>query len=168
MNRVESRLLYYFDHRLPFANEPSDLVCISSGAATPPDVCSDLLKAQERGEEADKLQAERLEKGSEFYDPIKKLKLKTFADMKKETVVKGTNKKIVLKADNRAFSHMLLIAQNRKLDMREVLCYPLGQKPWALAHGDETLKTGKSSLSKHIEKDMATTDMVSGRNHVSS
>jgi len=60
----------------PFANEPSDLVCISTGAAAPPDVCSDLLKAQERGEKADKLQAERLEKGSGFYDTIKKLKLK--------------------------------------------------------------------------------------------
>jgi len=60
----------------PFANEPSDLVCISTGAAAPPYVCSDLLKAQERGEKADKLQVERLEKGSGFYDPIKKLKLK--------------------------------------------------------------------------------------------
>jgi len=95
----------------PFANEPSDLVCISTGAAAPPDVCSDLLKAQKRGEEADKLQAERLETGSAFYDPIEKLKLKTFADMKKDTVVKGTNKEIVLKADNRAFGHVLLIAQ---------------------------------------------------------
>ena len=148
----------------PFGNEPIDLVSISTGAAAPPGVCSDLLKARERGEEAYKLQAERLEKGSGFYDPIKKLKLKTFTDMKKDTVVKGTNKEIVLKADNRAFGHMLLIAQNRKLDMREVLCYPLGQKPWALANGDGTLKkTGKASLGKHIEKDMATTDMATGR-----
>ncbi|MCG8035008.1 MAG: hypothetical protein JAZ03_22925, partial [Candidatus Thiodiazotropha taylori] len=61
-------------------------------------MCSDLLKARERGEEAYKLQAERLEKGSGFYDPIKKLKLKTFADMRKDTVVKGINKEIVLKA----------------------------------------------------------------------
>ena len=59
---------------------------------------------------------------------------------------------------------MLFVAQNRKLDMREVLCYPLGQKQWALVNGDGTLKkTGKSWLGKHIEKDMATTDMVSGR-----
>jgi len=64
---------YWINH---FANEPSDLVCISTGAAAPADVCSDLLKAQERGEKADKLQAKRLEKGSGFYDPIKKLKLK--------------------------------------------------------------------------------------------
>ena len=44
---------------------------------------------------------------------------------------------------------MLLIAQNRKLDMRDVLEYPLGPKPWALANADGTLKkTGKSTLGK--------------------
>lgn len=148
----------------PFDIEPCDLVCLSTGVAAPADVCNDLLKARVKGEEAYKLQSERLERGSGFYDPIKKLKLKTFADMKKVTVIKGTNKEIILKADNRVFGHMLLIAQNRKLDMQEVLCYPLGQKPWALANADGTLKkTGKSSLGKHIEKEMATTDTVSGR-----
>ena len=66
----------------------------------------------------------KLEKGTGFYDPIKKLKLKTFSSLKKGTVIKGTEKEIVLKADNRVFGHMLLIAQNRKLDMKQVLCYP--------------------------------------------
>jgi len=48
--------------------------------------------------------------------------------------------------------------------MREVLCYPLGQKPWVLVNHDGTLKqTGTSSLGTHSEKDMATTDMVFGR-----
>ena len=61
--------------------------------------------------------------------------------MKKSTVVKiGTNKEVVLKADNRLYGQMLLIAQNWKLDMRDVLEYPLGPKPWALANADGTLK----------------------------
>ena len=112
------------------------------------------------------MQAERLENGSGFHDPIKKLKLKTFADMKKYVEIKGTSKEIALKADNRAFGHMLLIAQSRMLDMREVLSYPLGRIPWALANADATMKkTGKSLLGKQIEKDTAicNTDAVSGR-----
>jgi len=34
---------------------------------------------------------------------------------------------------------MLLIAQKRKLDMKDILEYPLGPKPWALANADGTL-----------------------------
>ena len=66
--------------------------------------------------------------GSGFYDPIKKLKLQTFSVLRKRTVCKaGTNRELVLKADNQVFGQMLLIAQKRKLDMKDVLEYPLGQ-----------------------------------------
>ena len=79
--------------------------------------------------------------GSGFYDPIKKLKLQTFSVWQKRTVFKaGTNRELVLKADNRVFGQMLLIAQKRKLDMKDVLEYPLGPKPCALANADGTLK----------------------------
>ena len=92
----------------------------------------------------------KLETDNGFHDPIKKLNLQTFSSMKKSTVVKiGTDKEVVLKADNRLYGQMLLIAQNRKLDMRDVLEYPLGPKPWALANADGTLKkTWKSTLGK--------------------
>ena len=54
---------------------------------------------------------EKLESGSGFYDPIKKLKLQTFSVWQKRTVFKaGTNRELVLKADNRVFGQMLLIA----------------------------------------------------------
>ncbi|KAG1651429.1 hypothetical protein GQR58_027101 [Nymphon striatum] len=119
----------------PFSNQPSDLI-----------------------------HKERLESGSGFFDPIKKQNLQTFTVLQKNTVVNaGTNREMILKADNRVFGNMLLIAQSRKLDMKDVLQYPLGPKPWALANADGTLKkTGKATLGKHLEKEVANVDVPSG------
>ena len=48
--------------------------------------------------------------------------------------------------------------------MQEVLCYPLGSKPWSLANGDETLKkTNKESLRRHLEKESVKIDIPSGK-----
>ena len=89
--------------------------------------------------------------------------MKTFSSLKKGTVVKAKDKEIVLKADNRLFGNMLLIAQSRKLDMRYVLCYPLGPKPWALVNADGTVKkTAKTTLSSCLEKQAAFVDLPTG------
>ncbi|KAG1650019.1 hypothetical protein GQR58_028409 [Nymphon striatum] len=148
----------------PFSNQPSDLVSLSTGAAATSAITSDLLKARSKGEEAFKIHKERLESGSGFFDPIKKQNLQTFTVLQKNTVVNaGTNREMILKADNRVFGNMLLIAQSRKLDMKDVLQYPLGPKPWALANADGTLKkTGKATLGKHLEKEVANVDVPSG------
>ncbi|KAG1678468.1 Multidrug resistance-associated protein 1 [Nymphon striatum] len=148
----------------PFSNQPSDLVSLSIGAAATSAITSDLLKARSKGEEAFKIHKERLESGSGFFDPIKKQNLQTFTVLQKNTVVNaGTNREMILKADNRVFGNMLLIAQSRKLDMKDVLQYPLGPKPWALANADGTLKkTGKATLGNHLEKEVANVDVPSG------
>jgi len=148
----------------PFDEGYSDLVSISTGLIAPPDVCKDLLSAQEKGEEAFMRFTLKLESGEGFYEPIKRLKLKTFADLQKVTTVKTRDKEVVLKADNRLFGKMILISENRKLDMRDVLSYPLGPKPWSLANGDGTLKkTDKARLGNHIEKEAAKVDPPSDR-----
>ena len=117
----------------------------------------------EKGEASYATRQVKLQEGTGFYEPIKKLKLKTFSSVKRGSLIKGTDKEIVLKADNRVFGHMLLIAQNRKLDMKEVLCYPLGPKPWALVNADGTLKkTGKAKLSSHLEKQADFVDLPNG------
>ena len=148
----------------PFSNQPSDLVSLSTGAAATSAIKQDMLKAHSKGEEALAVHMATLEKGSGFYDPIKKLKLQTFSALQKSNAVKaGANREIILKADNRVFGHMLLIAQTRKLAMKEVLQYPLGPKPWALANPDGTLKkTGKATLGKHLEKEVAYVEAPSG------
>ena len=69
-----------------------------------------------------------------------------------------------MKADNRGFVQMLLIAQKRKLDMKDILEYHQGPKPWALANADGTLKkTSKSALGKHLEKDVANVETRSNK-----
>lgn len=66
--------------------------------------------------------------------------------------MKTSNKEIILRTDRRLFGNMVLIAQNRKLEMQDVFCYPLGPLPWALANADGTTKkTNKSALSKALE-----------------
>ncbi|KAG1676876.1 Selenocysteine lyase [Nymphon striatum] len=145
----------------PFSNQPSDLVSMSTGAAATSAITSDLLKARSKGEKAFKIHKERLESGSGFFDPIKKQNLQTFTVLQKNVVVNaGTNREMILKADNRVFGNMLLIAKSRKLDMKDVLQYPLGPKPWALANADGTLKkTGKATLGNHLEKEVANVDL---------
>jgi hypothetical protein len=55
---------------------------------------------------------------------------------------------------------MLLIAQNHKIDMKEVLYYPLRPKPWNMGNTDGTLKnTAKACLSIHIEKQAASVNL---------
>ncbi|KAG1713911.1 Lactosylceramide 1,3-N-acetyl-beta-D-glucosaminyltransferase [Nymphon striatum] len=137
---------------------------MSTGAAATSAITSDLLKARSKGEEAFKIHKERLESGSGFFDPIKKQNLQTFTVLQKNIVVNaGTNREMILKADNRVFGNMLLIAKSRKLDMKDVLQYPLGPKPWELSNADGTLKkTVKATLGNHLEKEVANVDVPSG------
>ena len=69
---------------------------ISSGAAVPEDIESDLLTAEMKGKAArDAFVELRLQKGDGFFDPIKRLKLKTMGHLNKATMVKTTENKIV-------------------------------------------------------------------------
>ena len=48
---------------------------------------------------------------------------------------------------------MILVAESRKINMKEVLAHPLGPLPWSLANSDGSLrKTNKPALAKDMEK----------------
>ena len=64
----------------PFGTESSDIVSISTGAAVPTEVALDLLNARRKGEEAYTAFAHKLEEGTGFHDPIKKVKLESLFD----------------------------------------------------------------------------------------
>ena len=56
---------------------------------------------------------------------------------------------------------MTLIGQARKLDMKDVLSYPLGPIPWASANPDGTLrKTNKAQIFKRLRKDFSPVDTI--------
>ncbi|KAG1692625.1 hypothetical protein GQR58_007262 [Nymphon striatum] len=117
----------------PFDENSQELVSISSGKLATPDITEDLLHAHESGKKAyDAFKTERLEQelpARKFHDPMKTLNLKTFSNLsvkKMKTTAHG--KELVLKADRNLFAHMLLVTQNRKLKMEDVLSHLLGHE----------------------------------------
>lgn len=138
----------------PF-QETNDLIHLATGLVATTEVKDDLLLAKEKGEQAYKsFVQDRLDSTTKgFHDCLPRLKLKTFGNIKKSRKVTTANKEIILKADQKLFGHLVLVATSRNLDMKKVLEHPLGPLPWALANCDGTLKqTDKSSLSKALEK----------------
>ena len=110
--------------------EGQDLVCLSTGKLATPEIEKDLLQAEAFGEEAyrtfcnDQLESDPKMK---FHDKMTKLKLKTFVDFsKKMKVHRGTGKEVIIKADCALFVQMIIIADNWKSKMNDVLCHPLG------------------------------------------
>ena len=97
-----------------------------------------------------------------FHDTITKLKLKPFGDLSKKIKVQsGMSKEVIIRADRALFAQMIIIAENRKLKISDVLCHPLGPLPLASASTDASLrKTNKASLAKEILKDVPAADVI--------
>jgi len=150
----------------PFREEHDSLVNIATGAVAPVEIASDLMNAHKVGKDAyQEFKTGRLEKDDpvDFYAPMKKQKSKTFSEMYTEKV-KCKGKEIVMKADRKLFGHMVVVAQSRKLDMKEILSHPLGPIRWALAKGDGSLaKTDKSKLMSEIGKNVPVAENIAGK-----
>lgn len=150
----------------PFDPDLQDLVCLFTGKVATPDVEHDLLCAKDTGKEAYKtFREQRLQSDPpkvKFHDKLKKLKMKTFSHQNKKVTIKnGTNQEVILKADRRLFAQMIIVAESRNLQMREVLSHPLGPLPWSLATPDGLLrKTNKASLAKELQKDIDAADVI--------
>ena len=68
---------------------------------------------------------------------------------------------MVLKGDRLLFSTMILIAQNRKMNMHDVFSHPLGHLPLALANADGSMKkTNKASLANYLETLIDSSDSI--------
>ncbi len=126
------------------------LVNLCSGLESSPQVQQDLLNAEEIGEKA--LQTfidDRISSSSTpFYDPIKKLRLRTFRDMNAKKTIKINDKSVTIAAERSLFGSLLVLAKNREgLTLKEILHYSLSPIPWCFGLPDGTiLKTVKSKL----------------------
>ena len=123
------------------------------------------LKAKDYGIRAYKeFREERLETNppkTKFHDRLKKLNLKTFANLNVKNSYKVARKQVILQADRNLFAKMILIAQTRKFDIKEVLAHRLGPIPWALATPEGTLcKTAKSSLPNRLRKNLKPVEAI--------
>ena len=123
------------------------------------------MKASEIGEQAYKqFKEERLEAiqpKNKFHDPMKLKKLKTLSSLSKKRNVTADGRTMILKADRSLFGRIIILGQNRKIEVRELLHYSLGPLPWALATPEWfPRKTNKASLATYLQKDIHLADSV--------
>ena len=76
---------------------------------------------------------------TQFHDKMTKKKLKTLSDIRIKPRRQGLAKEAIWEADRNLFGQMILVAENRKLKMSDVLAQPFGPLPWALASNDGSL-----------------------------
>lgn len=136
----------------PFSYEGNNLISITSGEEASPEVQADLEKARDLGE--GKLQEfveQRLTtNATDFNAPLKSNKSRTFKHLTEKSTAKKT-----LQCSGRLFDRLLVVSQQRQVDMRAVMCHSLGNVSWSLSSSDGGLnKTTKSALMAAVEKDL--------------
>ena len=95
-----------------------------------------------------------------LHDNMAKQRLETFStiDIKKSRT-KCQNS--VLKAGKNLFSQMILVAEIRSVNMKDVVSRPLGPFSWALANADGSLrKTNRTALSRELAKNVSPTEAI--------
>ena len=90
---------------------------------------------------------------------MKKVKLKSFKNLKTTVIVQSNAKLIPLQMDRSLFARMALLSQFRKIDMKMVFTYPLVPLSWSLAdtYGSPR-KTNKATLAQQLEKNIKITE----------
>ena len=141
----------------PFSETvPKDeLFNISSGKAASSETSTFLLGCQKLGSDArEKFIKECRADEKRFEQKITQQKVKTFANEGCKYVKKSKDNKIIqLTMERDLFGSILFIALQRKIDMGEILKYPLTPVPSSLCHIDGNMnKTPKAKLLDHLEK----------------
>ena len=139
----------------PFTQDSNSLFNFATGIVLPTDIADDLLGSTEKGrDQMNNFVEKRLNTNEiSFWDPIANVKVKTFHSTTKNVQVKAVNDKLVtVGADRELFGRLLIAANVRQINLKDVLCYELSSVPFSLAHQDGTLrKTTKSVLAGLIE-----------------
>jgi len=136
------------------ADNKNMLINIGSGKAASPNVTNFFTNVESIGRKAkDKFIEECNINPKRFEETIKKRKLFTFASEGKTYRMKGTSEKVeAVRIERDLFGSILYLALENKIDIGEVLKYPLTPVPLSLCHTDGTMfKTQKPSLMEEIE-----------------
>ena len=121
----------------PFTiSDKDNLCCISSGTRVPKDHENDILSAELRGKQAkETFIQERLEKGENFFEPIKRMNLEKMEAMGKNVEVKTANNKIVEYRQQGNVAMQLLVRSQTpelKIDLADLMKYPLTPVPFSI------------------------------------
>ena len=85
----------------------------------------------------------------------------TFSTLRKSVKLKIEDKVVQLTAEKNIFGRIVIMSQQRNIEMKEIFCYPLGPIPWALANSMGTLKkTNKAILMPKLEKNAESSEEV--------
>ena len=97
-----------------------------------------MLRRQDRSAK-DAFITDRLKNNKDSFAPLTKQKLKTFADISKKALVKTSSKTTIEYKQQGNVALLLLVksqTQPEKLDLKEVLQYPLMKVPSAIRTAD--------------------------------
>ena len=135
---------------------------LSTGIEATAEVCDDLLQAKTKGNQAaNDFVVNRCSSNPtlDYFDQMKKVKLKSFKDLKAVRKVRNKDLVLPLRMDRDIFARMALLGQFRQIDMKVVFSYPLGPLPWSLADPyGLPRKTSKAKLSQQLERGITVTE----------
>lgn len=155
---VQSILDAFRQFQNPFAmgsDRFDKLFCLSSGLPASKEVEADLLLYIDKGETAaaEFIESRLVGKTVKFHDPMKKLRLKTFASMAVKKELKSSEKKTIqVKAERNLLGRLVILSQDNDISLRKMFEYPLSPIPWSIATADGGMvKTSKSLLMHELE-----------------
>ena len=135
---------------------------LSTGIEATAEVSDDLLQAKSKGKQTtNDFVVNRCSANptSDYFNPLKKAKLKSFKDLKAVRKVRNKDLVFPLCMDRDVFAQMALLGQFRQIDMKVVFTYPLGPLPWSLADPyGLPRKTSKAKLSQQLERRITVTE----------
>ena len=157
--RVEKTMAAIQSFMNPF-NVPDEdkLYCISSGVPAPASVEKDMMAAESLGKQAkEAFITERLDMKERFFDPVKKMKLKTFQSSTKTVKLKTAQNKIITYKQHSSVALQLLVKSHAhgRVNVEELMQYPLSPIPYSLGTADGYMaKTDKSKGMQFLVKDV--------------
>ena len=146
-------------------SEDSKLTGLSTGIEATSEVRSNLLQAKERGLAACKKVIEaRCSSDStiDYFDPLKKQKLKTFKALKTIRKISIKDRVLPLQMDRTLFARIAVLEQFYQINIETVFTFPLGPLPWSLFYAfGLPRKTNNAKLAQLPEKEVPFVEMIS-------
>ena len=161
VKKSEKRVIKAMESITSFLNpfdvpDADKLYCISSGVPATAEIERDLLSADTSGKHAKEVFiTDRLVTKSNFFEPVKKMKLKTFEAANKTVRLKTTNNKIVTYKQHSSLALQLLVKSQPNINIEHLMTYPLSYVPCSLGTADGYMaKTDKSKGFHWLVKDI--------------